>query len=124
MVNQYIVEPMVSGKHEESHKKPKHKWPQSILTLRSLQRRNEWPELSDSKFELSPLIMIRIVVFLQIKNNKLLKDPYSMKTHLVKRDKYKYYRFHQDYNHNMEDYWDLKEQIEELNGDTSGGEAN
>lgn len=37
-----------------------------------------------------------------------------MKTLLMKRDKSKYYRFYQNYGYDTKDYYDLKEQIEEL----------
>lgn len=37
-----------------------------------------------------------------------------MKTLLVKRDRSKYYYFHQDYGHDIKDCCDLKERIEEL----------
>lgn len=37
-----------------------------------------------------------------------------MKTPLAKRNRSKYYRFHWDYSHDMEDCYDLKEYIKEL----------
>lgn len=37
-----------------------------------------------------------------------------MKTLLVKRDRSIYYHFHRDYDHNTEDYHNLKKHIEEF----------
>lgn len=37
-----------------------------------------------------------------------------MKIALGKKDKFKYYRLHQDYGNNIEDCYDLKENIKEL----------
>nr|XP_009385323.1 PREDICTED: uncharacterized protein LOC103972705 [Musa acuminata subsp. malaccensis] len=59
-----------------------------------------------------PLNTSRTEILLQIKEKGLLRQPNPMKaTH---KDWSKYYRFHRDYDHDMEECRDLQNQIEDL----------
>jgi len=51
---------------------------------------------------------------MQIKDEHYLKWPRPLHSSPMVRDKNKYFQFHKDHDHNMEDCRDLKEQIEEL----------
>ena len=53
-------------------------------------------------------------VLMQIKDDPSLKWPERMKGDLSKRNKSKYYRFHCDHGHDMDECYDLKQQIEAL----------
>ena len=53
-------------------------------------------------------------IFTQIKDDHYLKWPRPLHSSPNVRDKNKYYRFHRDHGHHIEDCRDLKEQIEEL----------
>ena len=53
-------------------------------------------------------------ILAQIKDKHYLKWPRLLHSSPNVRDKRKYYRFHKDHGHYTKDYWDLKEQIEEL----------
>ena len=48
-------------------------------------------------------------VLMQIKDNPSLKWPERMKGDPSKRNKSKYYRFHRDHGHNMDECYDLKQ---------------
>ena len=51
---------------------------------------------------------------MQIKDNPSLKWPEKMKGDPNKRNRNKYCRFHKDHRHDMDEYYDLKQQIENL----------
>ena len=51
---------------------------------------------------------------MQIKDDPSLKWPEKMKGDLNKRNKNKYCRFHRDHGHDMDECFDLKQQIENL----------
>ena len=53
-------------------------------------------------------------VFMQIKDDPSLKWPEKMKGDHNKRNKNKYCRFHRDHGHDMDECYDLKQQIENL----------
>ena len=53
-------------------------------------------------------------VLMQIKDDHSLKWPEKMKGDPNKRNKNKYCRFHKDYGHDMDECYDLKQQIENL----------
>ena len=53
-------------------------------------------------------------ILVQIKDEHYLKWPRPLHSSPNVRDKKKYYRFHKDHGHYIEDCRDLKEQIEEL----------
>ena len=54
-------------------------------------------------------------VLMQIKDDLSLKWPEKMKGDPNKRNKNKYYSFHRDHGHDMDECYDLKQQIENLN---------
>ena len=51
---------------------------------------------------------------MQIKDDSSLKWPEKMKGDPNKRNRNKYYRFHRDHGHDMDECFDLKKQIENL----------
>jgi len=61
----------------------------------------------------TPLVMPVDKILVQIKDEHYLKWPRPLHSSPNVRDK-KYYRFHKDHSHYIEDCKDLKEQIEEL----------
>ena len=62
----------------------------------------------------TPLNMPLKQVLMQIKDDPSLKWPEKMKGDLNKRNKNKYCRFHRDHGHDMDECFDLKQQIENL----------
>ena len=62
----------------------------------------------------TPLVMLVDKILIQIKDEHFLKwlRPLYSSSHV--RDKNKYCLFYKDHGHYTEDFWDLKEQIEEL----------
>ena len=62
----------------------------------------------------TPLVMPIDKILMQIKDEHYLKWPRPLHLSPHIRDKNKYYRFHKDHGHYMENCWDLKEQIEKL----------
>ena len=103
--NQYIVvEAIISSKSKEMHKTP-HQEPSLMPTLSSPRwRKHCLLEISHPRSRSMPLNMTRTKICLQIKEKRPTTD----------EDKSKYYCFHIDYGHNMEESHDLKEQIQEL----------
>uniref|UniRef100_A0A2N9H299 Reverse transcriptase domain-containing protein n=1 Tax=Fagus sylvatica TaxID=28930 RepID=A0A2N9H299_FAGSY len=53
-------------------------------------------------------------IFMQIKDDPILKWPGKLMTNPDRKAKDRYYHFHRDHGHNMEDCYDLRRQIEEL----------
>ena len=53
-------------------------------------------------------------VFMQIKDDPSLKWPEKMKGGSNKRNRNKYCHFHRDQGHDIDEYFDLKQQIENL----------
>ena len=62
----------------------------------------------------TPLVMPVDQILSEIRDEPSLKWPRPLHSSPSVRDKRKYYRFHKDHEHYIEDCWDLKEQIEEL----------
>ena len=62
----------------------------------------------------TPLVMPVDQILTEIRDEPSLKWPRPLHSSPSVRDKRKYYRFHKDHKHYIEDCWDLKEQIEEL----------
>ena len=62
----------------------------------------------------TPLVMPVDKILMQIKDEHYLKWPRPLRSSPNIRDKNKYYQFHKDHSHNIEDCRDLKEQIEGL----------
>ncbi|XP_059629597.1 uncharacterized protein LOC132272469 [Cornus florida] len=61
-----------------------------------------------------PLNMPIDQVFLQIQDEPYLKWPPKLKSDPMRRPRDKYCRFHKDHRHATEDYFDLKDQVENL----------
>ncbi|RWW42743.1 hypothetical protein BHE74_00051670 [Ensete ventricosum] len=61
-----------------------------------------------------PLSSTQTEIFLQIREKGLLKTPNQMKSQPEDRDRRRYCRFHRDYGHDMEECYNLKNQIEDL----------
>ncbi|RWW50704.1 hypothetical protein BHE74_00043018 [Ensete ventricosum] len=72
------------------------------------------PELSYPRPPPPPLNSTWMEIFLQIKEKGLLRTPNPLKGPRELQDQAKYYRLYRDYNHDMEDYHDLLNHIEEL----------
>ncbi|GFY91186.1 hypothetical protein Acr_07g0013820 [Actinidia rufa] len=53
-------------------------------------------------------------VLMEIKKEEFVKWPGKIKTNPLKRNENKYCEFHRDHGHNIEDYFQLKEQIADL----------
>ena len=62
----------------------------------------------------TPLNMLLEQVLMQIKDGPSLKWSEKMKGDPNKRNRNKYCRFHKDYGHDMDECFDLKQQIENL----------
>ncbi|RZS08884.1 hypothetical protein BHM03_00039922 [Ensete ventricosum] len=62
----------------------------------------------------TPLNSTHIEVFLQIRDKGILRPPNLTRTKPKGHDKRRYYCFHREYGHNMEECHDLKNQIEDL----------
>ena len=76
---------------------------------------NRWKDDKGTQtVKFTPLVMPVDKTLMQIKDEHYLKWPRPLHSSPNIRDKNKYYRFHKDHGHYMEDCRDLKEQIEEL----------
>ena len=62
----------------------------------------------------TPLVMPVDQILMEIRDEPSLKWPRALHSSPNVRNKRKYYRFHKDHVHYIEDCRDLKEQIEEL----------
>ena len=60
------------------------------------------------------LVMPSSKILMQVKNDPALRWPKPMRSHLKRRNKGKYCRFHKDHGHDMDDGHDLKDQIKNL----------
>ena len=58
--------------------------------------------------------MLVAQVLIEIKNEDFIKWPWKIQTNPLRRNKNKYCEFHKDHEHNIEDYFQLKEQIADL----------
>ncbi|RWW49805.1 hypothetical protein BHE74_00043980 [Ensete ventricosum] len=111
--NQYIaVEALVGGKREDQ----KRSYANSSQGPPSgpLRRRMEKAEPAIPRLPNTPLTSTRTENFLQIREKGLLKAPNPMKSRPEERDRGCYYHFHHDYDHDMKECYDLKNQIEDL----------
>ena len=76
---------------------------------------NRWRDDKNTRtVKFTPLVMPVDKILMQIKDEHYLKWPRSLLSSPHIRNKNKYFRFHKDHGHYMEDCRDLKEQIEEL----------
>ena len=66
------------------------------------------------KMNFTLLVMLANKILMQIKDELRLKWPKPLSTSSRKRNSKKYFRFHKDHGHYIDEYRDLKEQIEEL----------
>ena len=69
---------------------------------------------SKKKLNFTPLLMPVDKIIMQIKDNPALKWPKPLSSSSKRRDPKKYYHFHKDHGHYIDECQDLKEQIEEL----------
>ncbi|RZR82611.1 hypothetical protein BHM03_00009063 [Ensete ventricosum] len=77
-------------------------------------RRMERTEPVISSLPNTPLNSTQTGIFLQIREKGLLKAPNPIKSRPKERDRGHYYRFHRNYDHDMEECYDLKNQIKDL----------
>ncbi|RRT82538.1 hypothetical protein B296_00014989 [Ensete ventricosum] len=61
-----------------------------------------------------PLDSTQTDIFLQIREKELLKTPNSLRSRAEVRDHRRYCHFHRNYGHDIEERYDLKNQIEDL----------
>ena len=81
------------------------------------QTRGKKKELLDRKpkfANFAPLIMPIKQVLMQIRDDPSLQWPKPISTPVEKRDKNKYYRFHQDHRHRTDECRHLKDRVETL----------
>ncbi|RWW71812.1 hypothetical protein BHE74_00020418 [Ensete ventricosum] len=109
--NQYITtKALVVEKHEDQkHPQVKSSWGPSpaLLTKRTKRTEQAIPQLPNT-----PLNSTQSEIFLQILEKELLRAPNLMRTERC--DRGRYYGFHRDYGHDIEECYDLKNQIEDL----------
>ncbi|RZS23176.1 hypothetical protein BHM03_00056045 [Ensete ventricosum] len=104
--HQYMaVETLVAGKRDES-KRPRAEQPRGH-PLGPLKRREDRSGMLPSRPTPIPLNSTRTEIFFQIREKGLLKAPNPVKSHSERRDKRRYYRFHREYDHDMEECRDL-----------------
>ncbi|RRT60502.1 hypothetical protein B296_00044923, partial [Ensete ventricosum] len=85
-----------------------------ILTLGALKKKNGEARANHPKAAPIPLNSTRTEIFLQIWEKGLLRAPNPMKARPEEGDRGCYCHFHHDYNHDTEECYDLKKQIEDL----------
>ncbi|RRT60962.1 hypothetical protein B296_00018367 [Ensete ventricosum] len=105
------VESLVAGKRED-HKKPQDDKPQGQPF--GTPRRRDRPELPAPKPFPILLNSTRTEVFLQIRHKGLLRTPNPIRAKIGGRDKRRYCCFHRDYDHDIEECNNLRNQIEDL----------
>ncbi|XP_010265496.1 PREDICTED: uncharacterized protein LOC104603216 [Nelumbo nucifera] len=62
----------------------------------------------------TPLTTLRSEILIQIHDNKYVRWPEKMKTQSNKRNRDKYYEFHQDHDHEIDNCHDLKQHLKDL----------
>ncbi|RWW64280.1 hypothetical protein BHE74_00028492 [Ensete ventricosum] len=95
------------GDHKRPHAEKSCGYPS-----KTMRRHPDRPEPSYPRPPPPLLNSTRIKILLQIKEKGLLRMPNPLKGPRELRDQAKYYRFHRDYDHDMEDCHDLCNQIE------------
>ncbi|RRT61121.1 hypothetical protein B296_00030544 [Ensete ventricosum] len=111
--NQYvIVEAQVAEKHENQ----KRSWaePSWGPPPRLPRKRTERVEQVVPWLPNIPLNSTHTEIFLQIREKGLIKIPNPMRIRAEEWDRRCYYRFHRDYGHDIEECYNLKNQIEDL----------
>ena len=71
-------------------------------------------EPSKKRLNFTPLLMLVDKILMQIKDDPTLKWPKPLSSSSKWRDSTKYYHFHKDHGHYIDECLDLKEKIEEL----------
>ncbi|XP_009410167.2 uncharacterized protein LOC103992258 [Musa acuminata AAA Group] len=111
--NQFIaVEAWIVGKWEE-HKRARRE-PARGQSSTAPRRRMDRPNPPVLRTPLPSLGVSRTEIFLQIRENGLLRAPNPMKSPRELADRSKYCRFHRQSGHDTEECRELKRQIEEL----------
>ncbi|RZS06733.1 hypothetical protein BHM03_00037445 [Ensete ventricosum] len=111
--NQYMAtEALMARKWEDK------KWPRTESSRGPppgpLRRSMERPEPAIPRPPPIPLNSSRTEIFLQIWEKGLLRAPNLLKTRPVERDRRRYCLSHYDYDHDTEECYNLKNQIEDL----------
>ncbi|RRT31257.1 hypothetical protein B296_00049414 [Ensete ventricosum] len=110
--SQYVDVDSLVVKKREDHKKSRGDKPQGQSSRTP--RRRDRPELPAPRPLPIPLNSTRTEVFLQIRDKGLLRTLNPIRMKVGGRDKRRYYRFHRDYGHDIEECNDLRNQIEDL----------
>ncbi|CAD5168526.1 unnamed protein product [Musa acuminata subsp. malaccensis] len=112
--NQYITAEALMARRCEDNKRPRMEQARGSASAPSAQprKRPDQPKPPLPRTLPLPLNTSSTEIFLQIREKGLLRQPNPLKT--THKDRSKYCKFHWDYNHDMEDYHDLQNQIEEL----------
>ena len=98
------------GRKEDERRRQKRECPD-----RRTAEANRWrDDKSTRTVKFTPLVMLVDKILMQIKDKHYLKWPRPLHSSPHVRDKNKYCRFHKDHGHYTKDFWNLKEQIEEL----------
>ncbi|RWW00177.1 hypothetical protein GW17_00036870 [Ensete ventricosum] len=85
-----------------------------LLVEHPRQLRMERAEQTVPRLPNTPLNSTRIEIFLHIREKELLKAPNPMRTQFEECDRGRYYCFHRNYGHDTKEFYDLKNQIENL----------
>nr|XP_023926075.1 uncharacterized protein LOC112037471 [Quercus suber] len=78
------------------------------------EKKKELPDKKPKFINFTPLIMPIEQVLIQIRDDPFLQQPKPISTPVERRDKSKYYRFHQDHRHRTDECRHLKDQVETL----------
>ena len=105
-----VEKPRDKGRKEGDRKGQKREHPDRQINDGGKRKDEKTPKT----VKFTPLVMPIDKILAQIKDEHYLKWPRLLHLSLNIRDKNKYCRFHKDHDHYTKDYWDLKEQIEEL----------
>ncbi|XP_052172193.1 uncharacterized protein LOC127788122 [Diospyros lotus] len=101
---------MQAKRAEHAEKKDKKKHPEE-------RKNDDWKEKHHPRWDsggFTPLNAPRAEILATIEGKDYLKKPQPMKAPSDKRNQNKYYRFHRDHGHDMEECHQLKEEIQEL----------
>ncbi|RWV80774.1 hypothetical protein GW17_00057903 [Ensete ventricosum] len=110
--SQYVIAKALVVEKREDQKRPRVESSRG-LPSRLPRRRMERSKQTVPRLPNTPLNSTRTEIFLQIREKGLLKAPNPMRTRAEDRDRGRYCCFHRDYSHDIEECYDLKNQIED-----------
>ena len=106
-----VEKPKVKKKKKEDDRRG---WKRDWVDHQNVEGNRRRDDKNPRTVKFNPLVMPVDQILAHIKDKHYLKWPRPLHSLPNVRDKRKYYHFHKDHGHYIDNYNDLKEQIEEL----------